>query len=225
MITRLCDVENEVDFNRYYQASWVGWHGKQDSPVPVLIGGHIGVNPAGVRILGLRFLGPEGVLGDYESFTYEEVKAHIDFGRPRVGMVKDGPTLVFLSTNTPREPHKGLRPRTLRVHEFNRFELRNWHPVRSRYDERLDWVKSIFNPKFPTIPDALKQLEEGKEVGIPINLTMGLYTIPGSAHPLFAYKRWTVGYVLNAQQVCIYDNYLDYAEEIRRQTGLEVQLI
>lgn len=222
MITRECDVENIADFARYYAASFVGWHGRDKGIItPTAVGRLDGAS------IQLRFFSKDGdnfIPTDYEYFKFSELKEHIDFGRPKLGIIEDGPTVVFLSQTTPREPRKGLRIREARQIEFNGWETRSVLLRQNPYNERMDWVWHSFNPSFISFRDALAKLGSGEKIGVALSQDIGLYTVPQTLYPLVAFKRWTVGYVRSEVLIILHPNYADYEQEIRRITGAEVKV-
>lgn len=223
MITRQCDVETVQDFARYYASSYVGWHGRLKEAVsPAYIS-----NLSGDRVL-MRFLSKDDSrinMSEAEEVTFKDIKEHVDFGRPTLGLTKDGPTIIFLSQSTPREGRKGLRVRESKIHEFNSFEIQSYYLRPATYSDRLDWVWSGFNPIYTPFQEALKQLESGSTLGVPLTKDLGLYTLPKSPYPLVSYKRWTVGYVRSSALIYLYSFYADYEQYIRNRTEVEVQIV
>jgi hypothetical protein len=222
---RACDVENLADFYRYYSNSWVGWH-PSDSPhiSPVVVGpierGNININ---LRQLGKTAKGGY-TLSDYFQTTWAKLIEHTEFGRPDIGMLKDGPTILFASYTTPRSPHKGFRVRELTLENFNSWDIRSQYTTGVKTTDRYEWIWDVFNPLYPKFGDAYEELQNGKKVGVALSRTLGIFTQAKASKPLLAYKRWTLGYVDNAKTVVIHRMYEDYAAEIKRQTGVEVQV-
>jgi len=141
-------------------------------------------------------------------------------------MIQDGETLSFLGWSTPRNPRKGFRLNEITTTEFNTYETGGKKAKKGAYDTyKYPWVWQCFNPSYTPFRDALIQLQEGDKVGVPISRVVGLYTLPNSVHPLVAYKRWTIGYVVTEAHVRIFRAYTDYEGEIHKQTGAEVTLI
>lgn len=219
-IQRDCDVENLHDFARYYASSWVGWHPSDGAfIVPAFVGQWLGEDQLNLRFLS-KAPGGGFTVGNHTPTSWTEVKAHIDFGIPDIGLYQDGPTIMYGSYASPRSPHKGYRPRNLVVSDFNQWAIRRKYTRSSR--DSYDWVWLAFNPEHKTLAQALDLIGKGSVVGIPISRTIGIYTLPKFKYPLLSYKRWTVGYVTDAYTVYIKPQYADYQTEIARQTGAKV---
>lgn len=225
MPQRSCDVESLQDFSRYYNGGWVGFYNKDGTVGPASVG-RDGANHVNLRVLGVVGENRYQAIADHD-LSFKELKESIDFGRPEIGMMEDGPTIVYLSYHTPRQAHKGFRTRELAVDEFNNNDLRDMHiPERpARGGERHDWVWKAFNPSYTPFAAAFDQLQQGKRVGVPVSTRIGLYLYPDSVCPVVAYKRWTVGYAPDPKSLRIYRKFMDYSEDLTAQTGAEVQLI
>lgn len=223
MITRECDVENIADFARYYAASFVGWHDRnQQNVIPANIGRLDGAS------IQVRFLNKENApfsISEVKYFKFQELKEHIDFGRPRLGIVEDGPTIAFLSQTSPREPRKGLRIRDAHYIGFNGWETRNLLARHNPYNERLEWIWAAFNPQFTPFKEALAKLNSGERIGVALSQDIGLYTKPQILYPLIAFKRWTVGYIRSEVLAILHPSFADYEQEIRNITGTEVRIL
>lgn len=224
-LTRECDVESLQDFSRYYSSGWVGYHTKNGTIKPAHVGRDRG---DGVLARTLAPLGDDYTYEDMFELSFRDLKNKIDFGRPEVGMMEDGPTVIYMSYSTPRQAHKGFRTRELILSEFNSADLRPYYapnrPARTGV-ERHDWVWSAFNPTSYSFANGYALLQDGKRVGVPISRLVGLYTLTDSEVPLVAYKRWNVGYAPDPKTIRIHKKYLDYSEDLAAQTGAEVQLI
>jgi len=222
MITRECDVENIADFARYYAGSFVGWHGREPGRViPALVG-----RLDGNKIQTKFFTLADGTFtpSNWELHTLEELKENIDFGRPRLGVMEDGPTIVFMSQTTPREPRKGLRIREARIHEFNGWETRNLLVKQNPYNERMDLVWAAFNPEPAPFTSSLKRLYTGERIGVSLTQDVGLFTLPKVQYPLVAFKRWTIGHVRTESSIILQPQYADYRQELQKVTGVEVKI-
>lgn len=227
MPSRDCDVENLEDFSRYYSNGWVGWN-NSDSPTisPALVGPQGRRNTINIRFLSKTNTGLE--IGPYQEFDFNKLKAHIDFGRPDIGMMPDGPTIVYLSYATPRQAHKGYRTREVYVEESNSFDLKKYYaPNRPHRNggERYDWIWSAFNPEYKTFKRVLSDLQEGVNVGGTFGRNLAAYTLSDAQNPLLMYKRWTVGHIVSSELIRINRKYLGYIEDIRDKTKVEVQVI
>lgn len=222
MITRECDVETIADFARYYAGSFVGWHGRDPKGLilPALVG-----RMDGDKIqLRLYNKGERGIgAGDWELHNLDSLKANIDFGRPRIGILEDGPTIVFMSQTSSREPRKGFRVREAKMYEFNGWESRGLWFKQNPYNERLDWIWDSFNPRHTGFKESLDKLYKGERIGVALTTDMGLYTLPKVLYPLVAFKRWTIGYVRSEVLIVLHPSFSDYEQEIRRITGVEVK--
>lgn len=215
-IKRSCDVENLADFARYYQGAWVGWHGDKEEITPCLVNRLLTADD-----IQLRPLSKDGYIQTAFAANLEKLKERIDFGLPDIGMVVDGPTVVFSSYMTPRTPKKGYRSRDLAVHPFNHWRIKTKYSQRFGVD-RFDFTWFAFNPEYKTLEQANAELSEGKAVGIPVSRTLALYTMPEFKHSLLAYKRWTVGFVDPRNIVHLKPEYADYENDILKQTGSKV---
>lgn len=221
-LTRDCDVENMADFGRYYQASWVAWHPTDSASLqpcwvgPLMDGQNIQLRPL-VKQGDGQFLLESGF-----GVNLESLKNRIDFGAPDIGMVPDGPTILFCSYMTPRVAKKGYRSRDTKTVDFNGWEIRKKYAIGSRSPERHDWVWFSFNPEYQTLEQAEDRLGKGEVVGVPLSRTLGVYTLPKAKYSLLAYKRWTIGHVVSPDLIQIKREYGDYEEDIARQTGAEV---
>lgn len=219
-IQRSCDVENLADFSRYYGNSWIGWHPTDAAHIsPAFVGGMQARDVVFLRFLSKTGAG-EFTLGNHELTEWKSILEHIDFGLPPVGLCVDGPTISYGSYASPRTPKKGYRPNDVIFSYFNNWNIRSKYtrPGRLNYDN----VWEVFNPEYKSFPEALASLSKGDVVGIPISRTIGMYTIPKYKYPMLAYKRWTVGYVMDAYTIYVKAQYSDYANEIYRQTGAKV---
>lgn len=218
---RACDVENLADFYRYYMGSWVGWHVTDSTSV----------QPCYVEQLitrdqvKLRPLSKEGsdkyTLGGGFDCSWSNLKDHIDFGVPDIGITPDGPTILFCSYATPRVARKGYRSRETRVAEFNNWEIRNKYNKPNTTD-RFDWAWFAFNPEYVSLEKAEDRLSKGELVGAALSRTLGVYSLPKFQNSLLAYKRWTVGHVVTPFLIHLKREYADYEESIAQQTGAEV---
>ena len=219
-IQRSCDVENLADFNRYYAASWVGWHPTDSAYIspcyvgPMLDGEHIQLRP-------LAKEGDKYLVGTGWPVTWTDLKERIDFGLPDIGMLQDGPTILFCSYTTPRAAKKGFRARDIRVAEFNNWSIRKKHTLKHSND-RYDWTWQSFNPEYYSLGQAEDRLTKGETVGAPLSRTLGVYSQAEFKHSLLAYKRWTVGHVVTPYLIHLKREYEDYEEDIAHQTGAEV---
>jgi hypothetical protein len=219
MLLRPCDVENISDFNRYYTNSWVGYHEDPDSEkiLPAFVS-----NPGTGTSTALKFLTKKGgswQLGSWNMLTLEDLEKHLDFGRPNIGMVDDGPTVVFLSYSTPRAPSKGLRTRDARINNFNDHEIYRYRTPRS--SERYDWIYHAFNPAYLNLDEALKQLNNGEKIGVALSPVLALFTSSTSKFPVLAYKRWSIGY-LQDKTAILNPQYQEYAEPVAKQLQVKV---
>lgn len=220
-IQRSCDVENLGDFSRYYQSSWVGWHGTDSAHIqPCFVGAMADQEHIVLRPLAKRE-NDTFILENPFSVSWTKLKDSIDFGMPDIGMTPDGPTIMFCSYSTPRVAKKGYRSRDSRTSDFNGWDIRKKYiqpSVRDRYD--LTWFS--FNPEYISLEQAEDKLAKGEVVGLPLSRTLGIYSSPKFRHSLLAYKRWTVGHVVNPYLIHLKREYGDYEEDIARQTGAEV---
>jgi len=220
-IQRQCDVENLSDFARYYQSSWVGWHSdKEDKIVPCFVGSMLDHERIQLRALSKLETGQFHIDTGF-SATWEGLKTQLDFGVPDLGMVQDGPTVWFCSYSTPRVPKKGYRSRDTQNTDFNSWDIRRKYVSRNGGD-RYDWTWFVFNPEHYTLEQAEDKLNKGEVVGVPISRTLAVYSAPKFKNSLLAYKRWTVGHVVNPFLIHLKREYSDYEEDIARQTGAEV---
>jgi hypothetical protein len=218
-IQRTCDVENIGDFNRYYQGSWVGWRRDEDKITPGYVAGLSDIDRVSIRPL-LKQENGKFLIGGGVGLSWESLKDTIDFGTPEIGMVPDGPTVLYCSYDTPRVAKKGYRSRDPHTTDFNGYKIKKrYNP--SLVSERQDWIWFAFNPEYPTLEQAEEKLTEGKAVGLPLSRTIGVYTLPSFQHSLLAYKRWTVGHVVHPQLIRLKREYADYEEDIARQTGAQ----
>jgi hypothetical protein len=220
-LQRFCDVENLADFGRYYASSWVGWHGEDENHIKPCFVGH----PLDGAHIQLRPLarGENNQLVVTPGFvaSWADIKARMDFGVPDVGMMPDGPTVLFLSHSTPRAAKKGYRSRDAQITDFNSWDIRRKYNPRNPADN-YSWTWFAFNPEYKTLLEAEDVLAKGEAVGIPLSRTLAVYSTPKFKNSLLAYKRWTVGHVISPYLIQIKREYADYEEDIARQTGAEV---
>lgn len=218
---RSCDVENMGDFGRYYNSGWVGWHDpKSDSIQPCYVAGIVEPEVIALRPL-TKLSGERFSIGGQFPVAWGALKKELDFGLPDIGMFQDGPTVVYTSYATPRSPKKGFRARDMFVSEFNGWDIRKKY-VAPRGGERYDWVWNAFIPTYSSLEDAENDLAKGLVVGRPLSRTLGVYSLASFKHSLLAYKRWTVGHVLNPAVVQLKPEYGDYEETIASQLGVKV---
>lgn len=220
-IQRSCDVENLGDFCRYYSGAWVGWHGSDASDIQPC---YVGQQHRGDSVhLSPLVKGPEGQFRVANAFyvPWPSLTEHLDFGVPDIGMMPDGPTMVFCSYSTPRTPRKGFRSGDTRVSDFNSWGIRNKYSS-PKGGNRYDWTWFAFNPEYSSLEKAEDKLMKGDVVGVPLSRTLGVYSFPKSKHSLLAYKRWTVGHVVSPYLIQLMREFGDYEEDIARQTGAEV---
>jgi hypothetical protein len=219
-IKRTCDVENIGDFARYYQSSWVGWHGTDSADIqPCFVGRMDGADTVTLRPL---------VKGEDSHFSlkntfpvyWTSLKEHVDFGVPDIGMIPDGPTILFASYSTPRVAKKGFRSRDTRIADFNSYDIKKKYSAPG--SERYDWIWFAFNPEYKSLEQAEEKLTKGEVVGVPLSRTLGVYSTPKFKNSLLAYKRWTVGQVLTPYLISLKKAYAEYEEDIAKQTGAEV---
>jgi len=178
-----------------------------------------------VRLQGLRNVDGKISIGESVDFSFDELKALIDFGRPDVGMTPNGPSICYLSHSTPREAKKGFRVKSAKSHDFNAEEYRST-PIRVAYDsDPYDWVWWVFNPEYSSVGVAYSELETGKKLGVPLSNIIGLYTTSRSSCPLLAYKRWTIGYMPDPKSISIFSPFALYVTPVARCTGLEVGIV
>jgi len=222
------DVENLHDMCRYYEQAFVGLREDKGTITPLLIGAPGGVIQEEQTFLAKRLLlNDDGgfVLSGWTTLKLPEVEKRIDFGTPDIGMIQDGETLIFLSNTSTRIGRKGFRLNHSKSYEFNSYESLG-KKSNNKYDiNKYDMVWRVFNPSYLPLNDALAKLAIGELIGTPLSLTLGLYTLPNSVYPLVAYKRWTVGYIINSTQIRLFKAVRDYEGEIRRQTGAEVVIV
>lgn len=220
-IQRSCDVENLTDFVRYYNGSWVGWHPSDAAHImPCHVGGQVNATQFQLRPLGKRE-NDQFFLDTPFLATWEELQGHIDFGAPDIGMMQDGPTVLFCSYSTPRVAKKGFRGRDTRTTEFNHWDIRRKYTSNGSRD-RYDWIWFAFNPEYKSLEEIEDRLAKGEAVGLPLSRTLGVYSVPKFKNSILAYKRWTVGHVVSPYLINLKREYGDYEEDIARQTGAEV---
>lgn len=223
MIKRECDVETPRDFLRYYLHGFLGF------PRPDLgvIFPFTPVNADDRVVLG-RILQKDG-----EKYSYAEA-AHqwplfrelVHFGRPNVGMVHDGPSVVYLSYRSERNSARGLRLDRAVFHDFNNWYLRK-QPGRvpPNTNSRHDLVWESFNPNYSSVSAAWQRLNDGKTTGVPLSLHYGAYTVPDGRFPLLAYKRWTIGHLTGPETVSIHRKFHEYQPDIQRRLKVGVTLL
>ena len=219
-ITRSCDCENLADFTRYYQGSWVGWHGSDSAHIqPCYVQGAVDAQHVHLRPLEKgkdnRFL-----VGNTFQTTWSGLRDHIDFGVPDIGMLPDGPTVLFGAYTTPRSPRKGYRSRDMKLNDFNSWDIRAKY--KNNGGERYDWIWFAFNPEYVNLETAEEKLTKGEAVGVPLSRTLAIYSVPKFKYSLLAHKRWTVGHVVSPYLINLKREYADYEEDIENQTGAEV---
>lgn len=220
-VQRQCDVENLNDFCRYYQQAWVGWHPTDSADIsPCFVNGMLDERRAILRLLS-KAEGNAFFMGAPFNATWSNIREHVDFGVPEIGMIQDGPTIAFCSYSTPRQARKGFRCRDARIATFNSWQIRKKYLINVGGD-RHDWTWFAFNPEYLSLERAEDRLAKGEAVGIPLSRTLGVYSLPSYKHSLLAYKRWTVGHVLSPELIHLKSEYEDYEEDISRQTGAEV---
>lgn len=220
-ILRTCDVENMADFSRYYSGSWIGYHPSDAANIqPCYVARMLDADTAQLRPL-VRNPNNQFIIEAGFPANWSFIKERIDFGTPDIGMMPDGPTILFCSYTTPRVAKKGYRSRDTRTNEFNTWDIRRKY-VSPAAGDRYDWTWFAFNPEYLTLEQAEIRLANGESVGVPISRTLGVYTSPKFKNSLLAYKRWTVGHVITPNLIQIKREYEDYEEDIARQTGAEV---
>lgn len=221
MITRPCDVETSADFGRYYHGGWIAYHGDNDVyPFQVgrvqrdLVSGYIMDKKSGTC-----------ELHEHQA-DWNELRIQCDFGKPDVGMVNNGDTVIYGAYRGVREASRGFRPDRVSFYDFNywplRKQLRDLPAPRS--SGRRDIVWQAFFPQYAKLNEALRRLEDGSSAGEPISRCYGVYTLPDSVYPLLAYKRWTIGYFYSPSHVYVSPLYKDYAADIQKQLGIEVSV-
>lgn len=222
-IQRACDVENLQDFARYYNGSWVGWHPSDAAHImPCSVAGQVDGMHVQLRPLAKRANDPQFLLDTPFSATWKDLQEHIDFGAPDIGMMQDGPTVLFCSYTTPRTPKKGFRGRDTRTTEFNHWDIRRKYVSSNHVKDRYDWTWFVFNPEYKSLEDAEDRMSKGDIVGTPLSRTLAVYSVPKFKHSILAYKRWAIGHVVSPYLVSLKREYADYEEDIARQTGAEV---
>lgn len=222
-VQRSCDVETIGDFSRYYGNSWVGWHDeKLDYVKPCFVGGQIDGANVALRALVKTDSVDQFRIEPHFPASFDTLKNSIDFGVPDIGMMQDGPTILFFSYTTPRVAKKGYRSREAMTADFNSWDIRKKYNWKSNIMERYDFIWNAFNPQYFTLEQAEEKLSGGELVGIPISRTVGIYSSPRFKFSLLAYKRWTIGHVISPYLVQLKREYADYEEDIVRQTGAEV---
>jgi hypothetical protein len=222
-ISRACDVETIQDFSRYYGNSWVGWHPTDAAHIQPMYVGSMRNNNTEVTVRALSKLSTGFEVEGYTYINWQDLKDHIDFGLPPIGMYREGPTFVYAAYSSPRSPRKGYRPRDLHLCEFNSWAIRKNYARGSR--DSYDWVWHTFNPEYPPLAKAIETLNSGESVGVPISRTLGVYTLPNYRYPMLAYKRWNVGYVVDYATIMISRQFGDYAGDIANQTGAKVTVL
>lgn len=219
---RTCDVESTADFHRYYTSGWLGMDLPGAASVtPVLIAA------AQADVVAVKQLSKsaEGFqLSKYSNYSWDDFKKMAQFGRPDIGMIRVGPSVCFTSFSTPRNAHKGFRPGEVRQYDFNSWQIRDKVPL-GRGRDNYDTVWQAFNPNYPSIHDAWRQLEAGEAAGLPLNRTFALYTLPDCPYPLLAYKRWTIGHMPYPHLVRLNRSFEEYRADIARKLNIEVQLV
>lgn len=221
-IQRSCDVENLPDFARYYNGSWVGWHPSDATHImPCYVGGQMDATHLQLRSLARRD-GNQFLLDAPMAATWKDLQDHIDFGAPDIGMMPDGPTVLFCSYSTPRVAKKGFRGRETRTVEFNHWDIRRKYAGNGAVRDRYDWVWFVFNPEYKTLEEVEDLLTKGEAVGMPLSRTLAVYSVPKFKHSILAYKRWAIGHVISPYLISLKREYGDYEEDIARQTGAEV---
>lgn len=188
---------------------------------------YVGSPSADLKESGIKLLdkSPDGkwTTGSWQWADLTTLKEKIDFGKPDIGMTPDGPTMVYLAYSTPRAPLKGLRTREARVNHFNTNDIRGY--INPMGGDRYDWIDFSFNPHFATVDEAWEQINKGEKVGVPLNRFMGIFSTKSERYPLFAYKRWSVGYMPESNRVILNPTYSEYASTISSRLGITVQTI
>lgn len=222
MTTRPHDVENMADFSRYYANSYVGYRGSDSAHVNPAMVGPLERGNNSILIRCLEKMDKGFNMGAYFSIDWNTLKKQIDFGRPDIGMLDDGPTVIFASYNTPRQAHKGFRIRELQMEQFNGWDIRGQYRAAYPSNDRYEWLWTVYNPDYRRLKEAYDDIQSGKRVGQALSRMIGIYSVAKSPHPLLAYKRWTVGYMENPTLIRVFPLYQAYSEDIKRQTGAEV---
>lgn len=219
MLKRTCDVENLTDFSRYYSGAWINWNRNEKESYPCYVGGLDTTQTIALRPLSRK---ENGYFVELPFTTsWDELKEKAEFGVPSIGMMPDGPTISFCSYYTLRAPKKGFRSRDLSISDFNSWEIAKKYSKNSM-DDRKDRVWFAFKPEYSTLEQAQEKLSKGEAVGIPININVGIYSLPKFKYPLLAYKRWTVGYLESPNLIHLKKQYADYEEYLANHTNAKV---
>jgi hypothetical protein len=216
-----CDIETEADLIRYYSHGWMGLNGIKDGKVLPF---SPRTNQHGL-ITGTLL--NEELRTDVYGIRWSDLLIQGSFGRPDLGMLHNGPTVVFAAHKAVRNSARGHRNDKTTFHDFNmwdcREQLKGHLPCRSA--TRYDLIWEVFNPRYEPLDKAIKILEDGEGAGVPISRNYALYVNKDSKHPLLAYKRWTIGFVPRAKSAILDENYREYAEDIEKNTGMEISFV
>lgn len=221
---RECDMETVEDFLRYYTRGYIGIPSANGEVLPFTPGVQDGRSVIGNTVTKVG----EKIGLEQKSFEWKFLKEIAEFGRPLIGAIESGPTLIYGSYGTERNTARGLRLSKARFADFNSWHLRNVPSCKVflTYSEtRLDLIWNAFNKKYFSASAAFGELERGARAGCPLSINYGAFTLPDSQYPLLSYKKWTLGYLDSPFSVRLNRQFSDYAYDIGRKLQIGVSVL
>lgn len=140
---------------------------------------------------------------------------------PKLGMLKVGPTIGYLSVKPLRQWKKGYYYENVQMHIPNKADLQTVRPRAMLTPASKTVVWHVYNREFWTVPKALELMEEGEGIGYPINYELGVYLRKDMEIPCVAYKNELVGSI-DDNKVHVLHKYKLYSQQIERAFKMEV---
>ena len=185
------DCEDMRDFVQYYRGRYFGYAEPGDAVIRPAV-----YNQIAGGDLTIYLWDPATELVRTELQSQISLIKWGKFGHPILGNVNYGPTYTYLSATPLRESSKGLRVDSLKFNWPNHGRIGDGSPdiidlysvktpafgsiyngtAGHRSVEQFKLMVEVYNRKYFTIPEAIKQLESGARIGCAVSHKLGLYT-------------------------------------------------
>lgn len=193
------------DFYQYYTGRYFAWKNDDDSVTSCCL--HPG-RDRGVEATYLRKYLPSNTGTMDFNASWKDIKAKGLFGSPVLGNTVFQDTFVYITGHPLRESQKGVGMGGLHFTIPNQYFYlskfgRNMPELSMAFGgafgeySELGLMHNVYNKSFTEFRDAMRILERGEKLGVPISKSLGIHFIEGSPHIHVSYKSQVIGRVVD----------------------------